>query len=104
MERDPMEQGSGIPGNLENSYVGEAAFEQLLRLAALYASPTSTMKGGSGANVRRGPLVEDIELRAYQIYLGRGAAHGLDLDDWLQAERQVLKELKKNASLWPSAH
>jgi Protein of unknown function (DUF2934) len=89
-----MEQGSGISGELKNSYVGEAAFEQLLRLAALYASPTPTMKGGRGADVRRSSLVKVIELRAYQIYLGRGAAHGRDLDDWLQAERQVLEEIR----------
>jgi len=30
-----------------------------------------------------------IEKRAYEIYLARGGAHGLDEQDWLQAEREV---------------
>lgn len=28
--------------------------------------------------------------RAYEIYLSRGGEHGSDLDDWLQAENEVL--------------
>jgi len=30
-----------------------------------------------------------VALRAYQIYLERGGGHGRDMDDWLQAEREV---------------
>jgi hypothetical protein len=30
-----------------------------------------------------------IARRAYEIFLARGAEHGHDLDDWLQAEREV---------------
>jgi hypothetical protein len=92
-----VEYGSGTTGEFANSYAGGAAFEQLLRLAASYASPqTAAAQGGSQAAVRRSPATEEIELRAYHIYLGRGAADGHDLDDWAQAERQVLEELKKN--------
>jgi hypothetical protein len=32
---------------------------------------------------------EDIRRRAYEIYLGRGEQPGHDLDDWLQAEREL---------------
>jgi hypothetical protein len=92
-----MEDESGTRGEFANSYTRDSAFEQLLRLAALFASPqTPAAQGGSRASVRRSPVTEDIEFRAYQIYLRRGATHGHDLDDWLQAERQVLQELKKN--------
>lgn len=31
----------------------------------------------------------DIAARAYEIFLSRGASHGHDLDDWLQAEREL---------------
>ena len=31
---------------------------------------------------------EEIRLRAYEIYLQRGKGPGLELDDWLQAERE----------------
>jgi hypothetical protein len=32
---------------------------------------------------------EQIALRAYQIYLERGEQPGSDVDDWLEAERQL---------------
>ncbi len=31
----------------------------------------------------------EIATRAYEIFLSRGALHGYDLDDWLQAEREL---------------
>jgi len=34
------------------------------------------------------PTREEIELRAHQIYFERGGAHGQDVNDWLQAERE----------------
>jgi hypothetical protein len=36
------------------------------------------------------PLEEQIRRRAYQIYIQRGNEAGLELDDWLQAEREIL--------------
>jgi Protein of unknown function (DUF2934) len=36
------------------------------------------------------PSVEEIRQRAYEIHLERGGVHGWDLDDWLQAEREIL--------------
>jgi Protein of unknown function (DUF2934) len=78
------------------SFARDAAFDQLLRLAASYSSPRpASAQGGSQAAARKSPLTEDIERRAYDIYLSRGGADGNDVDDWLQAERQVLEELKK---------
>ena len=35
-------------------------------------------------------LKQRIAQRAYQLYLERGGAPGNDLDDWLQAELDVL--------------
>ena len=32
---------------------------------------------------------EEIQRRAYEIYLSRGASDGHDLEDWLQAERDL---------------
>ena len=32
---------------------------------------------------------QEIRGRAYEIYLERGEQPGLDLDDWLQAEREL---------------
>jgi len=33
-----------------------------------------------------------IARRAYDIYIGRGGVHGHEIDDWLQAERELQKE------------
>lgn len=38
---------------------------------------------------REGVPRESIELRAYERYMERGGAHGGDLDDWLEAEREL---------------
>ena len=35
------------------------------------------------------PAREEIEHRAYELYLARGAVHGYDQDDWLQSEREL---------------
>jgi hypothetical protein len=35
---------------------------------------------------------EDVARRAYELFLSRGAEHGRDIDDWLQAERELAWE------------
>ena len=43
------------------------------------------------------PTREQIEQRAYELYLGRGCADGFDVQDWLQAESELLAEPEQNA-------
>ncbi len=38
------------------------------------------------------PTREQIEVRAYEIYLQRGGEDGRPEDDWLQAEQELLDE------------
>lgn len=38
------------------------------------------------------PTMDEIALRAYEIYLERGDAPGSDTDDWLRAERELRGE------------
>jgi hypothetical protein len=45
-------------------------------------SRTAAGPGGKSAH-------EEIRGRAYEIYLGRGGQPGGELDDWLQAEREL---------------
>jgi len=33
-----------------------------------------------------------IAVRAYEIFQSRGAVHGSDIEDWLQAEKEVLQQ------------
>jgi hypothetical protein len=35
------------------------------------------------------PRLEEIRIRAYEIYIERGGQPGHDLDDWIQAEREL---------------
>jgi hypothetical protein len=39
-----------------------------------------------------GDVTDSIPLRAYQRYRERGREHGRDLEDWIEAERDVAKE------------
>ena len=50
--------------------------------------PTRTPKKGNGAS---GELNDPdaVARRAYEIYQRRGGDHGADLDDWLEAEREL---------------
>jgi len=38
------------------------------------------------------PAREEIERRAYELYLARGEVQGYDQDDWLQAERELKED------------
>ena len=38
---------------------------------------------------------EEVELRAYHIYLERGGIPGNELEDWIAAERQLVDENSK---------
>lgn len=44
---------------------------------------------GKSSRARANP--EEVARRAYEIYQARGGYHGADLDDWLQAERELLE-------------
>ncbi len=37
---------------------------------------------------------DEIARRAYEVYLARGEAPGRDLEDWLQAERELRSSMK----------
>ena len=41
------------------------------------------------------PLEESIQRRAYELYVERGNQSGSELDDWLQAEEEILRAAKR---------
>ena len=45
--------------------------------------------GGADAGSNPELNMETIRVRAYQLFCERGATHGRDLADWLQAEREL---------------
>ena len=42
------------------------------------------------------PTLAEIRERAFEIHIERGGIHGCDLDDWLQAERELQEKLNKS--------
>jgi hypothetical protein len=38
------------------------------------------------------PSPEELQQRAYELHLEGGCVHGRDLDDWLQAEQDLMKK------------
>ena len=41
---------------------------------------------------RHAPPQDEVAVRAHEIFLGRGATVGHDLDDWFQAEEELVKK------------
>jgi hypothetical protein len=56
------------------------------RAAMTAAGEDTTGAEDAGADT---PSEDDIRLRAYHRYLERGGGHGMDFQDWLEAEREL---------------
>jgi hypothetical protein len=50
---------------------------------------------------RRDPITEAIATRAYELFLERGSQSGRDLDDWLQAERELVAAARSTKVVEP---
>ena len=51
---------------------------------------------------QQSPKTEQIAARAYQLYLERGRTDGHDVDDWLQAEYELIQlPVRKIAEMAP---
>jgi hypothetical protein len=62
----------------------------------------SSTKAMTEVGRSRRPVTDDqIRLRAYEIFLARGAAPGQDLEDWLRAESE-LQALQKDRDRAPT--
>jgi len=59
------------------------------RRTAATAAPATT--AANDATMRE-PTREEIAEAAYRRYLSRGAEHGRDFDDWLEAERELKQQ------------
>jgi hypothetical protein len=53
------------------------------------ASTGESNSDAQAKQVTRTPTAEEIQLRAYEIYVEPGGIHGFDTDDWLQAELEL---------------
>jgi len=64
------------------------------QLQAANAEPAN----GNASSPNGVPTREQIELRAYEIYLQRGCVDGLDLQDWVQAESALTAEAENDTT------
>jgi Protein of unknown function (DUF2934) len=65
-------------------------------MSAQHTSPTpprSITQPGSTPE-----LLEQIRIRAYELFEQRGRDEGHELEDWLQAEAEVLQETAKTTA------
>jgi hypothetical protein len=49
------------------------------------------------------PATEQIQQRAYELYLQRGGGDGRDVDDWLAAEKELTELSEQSTSATPRA-
>jgi len=59
------------------------------------ASTEAPKKSRKAAAPSAKPSYQEIALRAYHIYLERGSTLGDPMQDWLQAERELLESPQK---------
>ena len=52
---------------------------------------------------RRSPTIEEIEQRAYEIYLERGGEEGRSVEDWITAEKELSELPEKSESSIPKS-
>lgn len=77
-----------------DAYPGVEGSEEDPNRSALSAGTRSESMGSE-------PSAEDIRMRAYHRYLERGGGHGMDFEDWLEAERELKRWKSEVRSLKP---
>ena len=59
--------------------------------------PTSVVAAtqqARGASPNHHPSEQEIAIRAHELFLERGCADGHDIEDWLEAERELIEKGK----------
>ena len=73
------------------------------RVETEVGTETSEERGDADPMTVQRPTPAQIAARAYQIYLERGRISGHDMDDWLQAEYELMQlPVRKLAEIEPS--
>lgn len=89
--------GRGLPTTTTSCYLARSARTSNCEVLVMATrrktnEPRATAANSSRktARIRTANVSEqDIARRAYELYMARGAENGHDLDDWLQAEREL---------------
>jgi hypothetical protein len=63
---------------------------------SIMSKPIEKSSPGSEPQMAEGhPTREEIKLRAHQIYIERGGGDEHEVEDWLQAERELVEKYGK---------
>ncbi|PIQ87006.1 MAG: hypothetical protein COV74_02355 [Candidatus Omnitrophica bacterium CG11_big_fil_rev_8_21_14_0_20_45_26] len=66
---------------------------QTMRSQFKTAEPAKKNRQAKKSNASKGPnseeLLQEIQTEAYFRFLNRGAQHGFDQEDWIEAEKEV---------------
>jgi hypothetical protein len=57
----------------------------------------------AGASYSTKPSTERIAMRAYEKWQKRGCVHGYDMQDWVEAEKELMEEQNRSTSQTRSA-
>jgi hypothetical protein len=83
----PRDVASEMAGGQDQA---AAMSDQFVGVASTGNEPVQGKGPGSPASTSMSsPSDEDIRMRAYHRYLERGGGHGMDFEDWLEAERDL---------------
>jgi len=85
----PTAPGAPVPPDTQAAARADSADDRGVDLdpgSRPEALDTLTSESGSTAWQ---PTEDDIRTRAYHRYLERGGGHGMEFDDWLEAEREL---------------
>ena len=84
--------------NLERERQFDALLCLISTVQALQGESGKRNKKDGHSEPRKNPSGEEIKQRAYQIFLARGGVQGSEVEDWLQAERELLDKVRKDHS------
>jgi len=70
--------------------MAKRAVRTTVRKPSVESNPIEATAAAGQPNGR--PTEEEVRVRAYHRYLERGAGHGSDFDDWVEAEKELKVE------------
>ncbi len=86
---DPEDDFEPIARKMESGEVRQSEMADIANEVMIYATGEFGVEADTGSGV--GPSHEEISQLAFHLFQSRGRQHGRDLEDWLQAEQELLR-------------
>lgn len=92
-EKEPKKPKAPRKSTVKASKKPRVTLEPIGEQTASEASRSVPIHIADGTQTAPSPSYDTIRVRAYELYLARGGAHGQDLEDWLAAERELMAKV-----------